>query len=993
MNQGEEGVLPRLVLDPEGNDAPISPTRNMNDSISSSSRRRQSRSLRQARQGSDQPTQLLQPEFPKVASIGAELGLTKEPDAPATGKRRLSEVSLNFSPQDGQNRALRHLGQLAHLQETAKAAQKDVEEHRSEWVQRENNRLLHMALRQDKLASSLEPIDSKGQAEFSTSQHSVSPRDSRDVDDVEGFGHPSPATFSAHKMKSIRRSKLSRLPPSFMGTGKQRTRLVTLIKKMDLKDASVLGALLRRQPLHPKGVFRDRWDKLLMLAVVFTMVAVPLEIAFFNDSLFFTITGVALDFLFIFDVVLSFRTAYREVDDEYVQDFGRIAWHYFRTWFFLDAIAAFPINTILAIVNLEKDEVFAFLKVIKVFRVVRLRYLFHALAGLKTSAVIYLNILIAFFVVYAHWMACLFWYLGTQENSQESWIWTQSSLPGLNNLTIRDKYSTSMYWALTTISTVGYGDISPSTMGEQLYTIFFLLLGVTMYASVIGVVSYILRTQFDAGLQYENYSRSLRVFGRHHHLPPDMQDKIQQYYDFVWDRKKSFRSKSILGDLPLELRAEVAAAMHLKLFRDNPLLFHCSTTGFRQIFAARLSPAAVRIPDELLFFQGDDVNQVFFVKKGSVILIHDVDSNRELVVGRRSDGQHCGDIGLFQGVSLDNTDANGKEIDSSKQPVHFLSCFVAEFSDITSINASDLTQLLAQFPREKAMFKGVAVERFKLVSRLLARKDELERETEESRSRSDPNQDSNASTFLRPGMRFMTTPLDKIHQSFYSLSERVNSRDDSVPQHSIPHRFRHSLPMGLTRRFDTGEGKAWMQDWNECLDPSRDNDVVRRVMNEVKQKRSEHLMQRSGEESLVQPPMDLLGFRNHSFAESVGDDGNELGYSPKPLYRHPYASSLTEDSTADNELCSKLLHSTNSEDTNEVLKKKTAMATNQLQHLVSQVQRINHEFASLSMHHDTRRDSEGACSDENTNGTSLDEESQEESTPEKPQDQAVNQVE
>lgn len=45
---------------------------------------------------------------------------------------------------------------------------------------------------------------------------------------------------------------------------------------------------------------------------------------------------------------------------------------------------------------------------------------------------------------------------------------------------------------VTTIATVGYGDITPSTDIQRIYTIFVIMLGAGVYATVIGNIASIL---------------------------------------------------------------------------------------------------------------------------------------------------------------------------------------------------------------------------------------------------------------------------------------------------------------------------------------------------------------------------------------------------------------------------------------------------------------------------------------------------------------------
>jgi voltage-gated potassium channel len=48
---------------------------------------------------------------------------------------------------------------------------------------------------------------------------------------------------------------------------------------------------------------------------------------------------------------------------------------------------------------------------------------------------------------------------------------------------------TSIYWAITTLSTVGYGDITPVTHLGRLLSGFIMLLGYTIIAIPTGIVS------------------------------------------------------------------------------------------------------------------------------------------------------------------------------------------------------------------------------------------------------------------------------------------------------------------------------------------------------------------------------------------------------------------------------------------------------------------------------------------------------------------------
>ena len=107
-----------------------------------------------------------------------------------------------------------------------------------------------------------------------------------------------------------------------------------------------------------------------------------------------------------------------------------------------------------------------------------------------------------------HWMACVWHYVAPPEPAEEhtdSWIHKYfmstvqygdgivceryhclTPLDDINKIPFWDRYLGSVYWSATTMSTVGYGDITPSNNQERAVTTVCLMIGGALYGLLVG---------------------------------------------------------------------------------------------------------------------------------------------------------------------------------------------------------------------------------------------------------------------------------------------------------------------------------------------------------------------------------------------------------------------------------------------------------------------------------------------------------------------------
>jgi len=257
--------------------------------------------------------------------------------------------------------------------------------------------------------------------------------------------------------------------------------------------------------LHPKGRFRLAWDIISLFLIFYDLFYVPFTLGFNTNSQgFFYVFDIIKDLFFFMDLLLNFTTAYYDKNGNLVRDPKTISKHYVSTnLFIIDLITALPIPLVADLVIHRDDTRVSFLRLLRFLRFLRLIRVLKAVKLLriyhKVEEFFYSSLfngiksifsLLFYIILCAHWIACLWHFVGQENEDVEgvSWLTTYYNLKGD---TLQERYVASLYFAVMTMITVGYGDITPVTMSERIVSIIAMLSGCAMFAysmNSIGVL-------------------------------------------------------------------------------------------------------------------------------------------------------------------------------------------------------------------------------------------------------------------------------------------------------------------------------------------------------------------------------------------------------------------------------------------------------------------------------------------------------------------------
>ncbi len=259
-----------------------------------------------------------------------------------------------------------------------------------------------------------------------------------------------------------------------------------------------------KEPLPQGGRFRFIWNSLLVLLIATDLVILPVEISFL--SLANTMVFEYLIFaVYVADIFVHLHTAHQH-QTRLVKSHKEIAKIYCHSWFFLDLICAFPY---FAIPQLQPDYpdngvvltwgLFRLLRLIKIGRGYHIvnkskamrrfkvrMYSTHVMIIFKLAKIYIVAIYIA------HWLACAWHWLAALELEYfGNNVWLTNK--GIIDTSESFQYATSLYWSAYTLSTVGYGDITPVSMAEYWFAAFAILFGTALFAYITSGVAGIIQ--------------------------------------------------------------------------------------------------------------------------------------------------------------------------------------------------------------------------------------------------------------------------------------------------------------------------------------------------------------------------------------------------------------------------------------------------------------------------------------------------------------------
>uniref|UniRef100_A0A674DIK4 Potassium voltage-gated channel, subfamily H (eag-related), member 5b n=1 Tax=Salmo trutta TaxID=8032 RepID=A0A674DIK4_SALTR len=257
-----------------------------------------------------------------------------------------------------------------------------------------------------------------------------------------------------------------------------------------------------KTPSHiilPYCTFKTPWDWVILVLTFYTAIMVPYNVSFITklNNFVWLVLDSVVDVIFLVDIVFDFHTTFMGSGREIISHPKLIRRNFIKIWFVIDLLSCLPYGIIIAFMNVDEGirRLFSYLKAVRLLHLGRVT---HKLEHYLEYGAAVLVLLMCVFGLVAHWMACIWYSIGHYEVIDEvtnnirtdSWLYHLAinlgspysynasgsgqweGGPGKNSL-----YIASLYFTMTSLTTIGFGNIAPTTDREKIFSVAMMIVG------------------------------------------------------------------------------------------------------------------------------------------------------------------------------------------------------------------------------------------------------------------------------------------------------------------------------------------------------------------------------------------------------------------------------------------------------------------------------------------------------------------------------------
>ncbi|XP_071440643.1 potassium voltage-gated channel protein eag isoform X3 [Hetaerina americana] len=210
----------------------------------------------------------------------------------------------------------------------------------------------------------------------------------------------------------------------------------------------------------------------------------------------------------------------------------------------------------------------------------------------------------------------------------------------INGPSRKTMYVTALYFTMTCMTSVGFGNVAAETDNEKIFTICMMIIAALLYATIFGHVTTIIQQMTSATAKYHDMLNNVREFMKLHEVPKALSERVMDYVVSTWAMTKGLDTdkvnqspkatiglhsgcdrRQVLNYCPKDMKADICVHLNRKVFNEHPA-FRLASDGCLRALAMHFAMSH-SAPGDLLYHTGESIDSLCFIVTGSLEVIQD----------------------------------------------------------------------------------------------------------------------------------------------------------------------------------------------------------------------------------------------------------------------------------------------------------------------------------------------------------------------------------
>ncbi|XP_058108469.1 probable cyclic nucleotide-gated ion channel 20, chloroplastic isoform X3 [Magnolia sinica] len=220
------------------------------------------------------------------------------------------------------------------------------------------------------------------------------------------------------------------------------------------------------------------------------------------------------------------------------------------------------------------------------------------------------------------------------------------------------RYMYSLFWGFQQISTLAGNQVPSFFIGEVVFTMCIIGLGLFLFALVIGNMQTFLQSLGRRTLEMQLRCRDVEKWMSHRQLPEDLRRQVRLSEIFNWVAHRGVNEEALMENLPEDLQKDIRR--HLFKFLKKVCIFTEMEDPILDAIYERLKQK-LYIQGSKVLYQGAPIDKMVFIVRGKMESVRDGNPTPLL------EGDVCGQELLTWCLEHSSVNGNGKKIRLSGQ--------------------------------------------------------------------------------------------------------------------------------------------------------------------------------------------------------------------------------------------------------------------------------------------------------------------------------------